>query len=136
MSIEENKTMVRRVYDLCTQKDLVTLFEFYNPGYIEHTRKGDVLLEQVKKTTSVFFTAFPDSSFTVDNMVAEGDKVAYQVTIKGTHKGPYMGIAPTGNKIEMIDTSIKRIINDKFAESWGTLDIMSLMKQLGVIQMH
>jgi predicted ester cyclase len=136
MSIEENKAAVRHVYDLCTQKNIVALFELYTPGYIEHTRKGDISLEQVKKTTSMFFTAFPDSSFTVDNMVAESDKVAYQVTIKGTHKGLYMGIAPTGNKIEMIDTSIKRITNGKFAESWGTLDIMSLMKQLGMIQMR
>ena len=133
MSIEENKTIVRRVYDLCTKKDLVALFELYDPGYIEHTRKGDISFEQLEQSTSMFFTAFPDSSFTVENMVSEGDKVAYQVTIRGTHKGQFMGIAPTGNKIEMRDTSIKRIVSGKLAESWGTVDSLSMMQQLGMI---
>jgi predicted ester cyclase len=133
MSTENNKAIVRYVYELCTRKDVPTLFEQYDPGYIEHTRNGDISLEQLKQSTSMFFTAFPDSSFTVENMVAEGDKVAYQVTIKGTHKGLYMGIAPTGNKIEMRDTSIKRIVNGKLAESWGTLDSLSMMQQLDMI---
>lgn len=133
MSLEENKSIVRHVYDLCTQKDIVALYEMYDPAYIEHTRNGDASLEQLKRTTSLFFSAFPDCSFTVENMVAEGDKVAFQVIIKGTHTGAYLGIAPTGNKIEMHDTSIKRIIDGKFAESWGTLDTLSMMQQLGVI---
>lgn len=133
MSTEENKAVVRCVYDLCTQKDMAALFEHYDPGYIEHTRNGDKSLEQLKKITSAFFIAFPDCSYTVENMVAEGEKVAYQVTIRGTHKGHFMGIAPTGNKIEMIDTSIKRIIDGKFAESWGTIDSLSMMQQLGMI---
>ncbi len=133
MSTEENKATILHVYDLCTRKDLAALYDLYDPGYIEHTRNGDFPFEQVKRTTSNFFASFPDSSFTVENMVAEGDKVAFQVTIRGTHKGPFMGVPPTGNKIEMHDTSIKRIINGKFVESWGTLDTLSLMQQLGII---
>ncbi len=133
MSTEENKATVRRAYDLSTQKDLAALYELYDPAYVEHTRNGDASLEQLKRTTSVFFAAFPDSSFAVENMVAEGDKVAYQVTIRGTHKGPFMGVPPTGNKIEMRDTSIKRIASGRLAESWGTLDTLSLMQQLGII---
>jgi predicted ester cyclase len=133
MSTEKNKAIVRYVYDLCTQKNISTFFEQYDPGYIEHTRNGDFTLEKVKATTTMFFKAFLDSSWTVENMVAEGDRVAYQVIIKGTHKGQFMGIAPTGNKIEMVDTSIKRIINGKFAESWGTIDSLSMMQQLGII---
>ena len=100
MSIEENKTTIRRVYDLCTQKDLATLFELYDPGYIEHTPDGDTSLEQLKQFTPVLFAAFPDISFTVEDMVAEGDKVAYRVTVRGTHTGrQYMGIPPAGKKI-------------------------------------
>ncbi len=61
-------------------------------------------------------------------------RVAYRVTIKGTHMGrPYMGIAASGKKIEMKNTSIKRIANGKLAESWGTLDSLSAMRQLGLI---
>ena len=134
MSTEENKTIIRRVYDLCTQKNLAALFELYDPGYIEHTPDGDTSLEQLKQFTPVFFAAFPDISFTVEDTVAEGDKVAYRVTVRGTHTGrQFMGIAPTGNKIEMRNTSIKRIANGRLAESWGTLDNLSMMRQLGVI---
>ena len=90
-------------------------------------------MEQLKQTTTMFFNAFPDCTFTVENMVAEGDKVAYQVTIRGTHQGAFMGIPPTGNKLEMRDTSIKRIVNGKFVESWGTMDSLSMMQQLGAM---
>jgi predicted ester cyclase len=133
MSTEENKSTILKTYEFSTQKNITALNELYNPGYIEHTRHGDIPLERVKQTTSMFFKAFPDSSFTVENMVAEGDKVAYQVIIRGTHQGMYLGMAPTGNKIEMWDTSIKRIVDGKLVESWGTLDTLSLMQQLGVI---
>jgi predicted ester cyclase len=133
MSIEENKAIIRRVYELCTRKDLAALFESYDLAYIEHTPNGDIPLGKLRQGTSMFFSAFPDSSFAVENMVAEGDKVAYQVTITGTHKGQFMGIAPTGNRIEMHDTSIKRIVGGKLAESWGTVDTLNLMQQLGVI---
>ena len=133
MGLEENKSVVRRVYQLCTEKNLTELFDCYDPVYIEHTSRGDLPLEALKQTTQMFFSAFPDSSFTVLNMVAEGDKVAYQIIIKGTHQGPFMGLEPTGRKIEMHDTSIKRILGGKFRESWGTIDSLSLMQQLGLI---
>ncbi len=133
MSTEENKSTILKTYAMSTQKNITALNELYDRGYIEHTRQGDIPLERVKQTTAMFFMAFPDSNFTVENMVAEGDKVAFQVIIRGTHQGMYLGIAPTGNKIEMWDTSIKRIVNGKLVESWGTLDVFSLMQQLGVI---
>jgi predicted ester cyclase len=133
VNTEKNKTTVLNAYDLSTKKNTTALYELYDPGYIEHARNGDFPLEQIKQTILMFFKAFPDSTFIVENMVAEGDKVAYQVTIKGTHQDIFMGIPPTGKKIEMRDTSIKRIINGKFVESWGTIDSLSMMQQLGVI---
>ncbi len=134
MSIEANKALILRVYELSTQKDVVKLFELYDPGYIEHLRDVDQSLDQLKAGIPVFFSAFPDLTFTVEDMVAEGDKVAYRVTITGTHTGgPYMGVAPSGKKIEMRNTSIKRIANGRLAESWGTLDTVSAMRQLGLI---
>jgi predicted ester cyclase len=134
MTIEQNKELIRHVYELSSQKDTASLFGLYDPGYIEHTRDSDQSLERLKLGVSVFFAAFPDLKFTIEDMVAEGDKVAYRVTITGTHTGrPFMGIAPTGKKIEMRNTSIKRIANGKLAESWGTLDTLSMMRQLGLI---
>jgi len=134
MFAEENKAVVRQAYELSTKKDVASLFELYDPGYIEHTRDGDQSLAQLRIGVPVFFAAFPDATFTIEDMVAEGDKVAYRVTIKGTHTGrPFMGVAPSGKKIEMRNTSIKRIVNGKLAESWGTLDTLSMMRQLGLI---
>jgi predicted ester cyclase len=134
MSIEANKALIRRVYELSTQKDVAKLFELYDPGYIEHLRNGDQSLEQLKAGIPVIFAALPDIKFTIEDIVAEGDKVAYRVTITGTHTGvPYMGVAPSGKKIEMRNTSIKRIANGRLAESWGTLDTLSAMRQLGLI---
>jgi predicted ester cyclase len=134
MSIEANKALVRRAYELSTKKDTAALFEMYDPGYIEHMPDGDHTLEQLKRGVPLFFAAFPDLKFTIEDMVAEGDKVAYRVTVTGTHTGgPYMGLAPGGRKIAMRNTSIKRIANGRLAESWGTLDSLSMMQQLGLI---
>jgi predicted ester cyclase len=134
MSLEENKSVVRRAYELSTKKDTAALFEMYDPGYIEHMPDGDQTLEQLKHGIPVFFAAFPDLRFTIEDMVAEGDKVAYRVTVTGTHTGgPYMGLAPSGKRIEMRNTSIKRIAHGKLAESWGTLDTLSMMRQLGLV---
>jgi predicted ester cyclase len=134
VSLENNKALIRRVYELTTQKDLASLFELYDPEYVEHLRDGDQTLERLKLGVPMFFAAFPDAKFVVEDMVAEGDKVAYRVTITGTHTGQqYMGIVPSGKKIEMRNTSIKRIANGKLIESWGTIDTLSMMRQLGRI---
>jgi predicted ester cyclase len=134
VSLEDNKSVVRRTYELSTKKDVAALFEMYDPGYIEHMPYGDQPMEQLKRGVPLFLAAFPDATFTVEDMVAEGDKVAYRVTITGTHTGgPYLGLAATGKKILMRNTSIKRIANGKLAESWGTLDTLSMMRQLGLI---
>jgi predicted ester cyclase len=134
MSIEENKALILRAYELSTQKNVAALFELYDAGYVEHMRDGEHTLDQLKFGVPKFFAAFPDLKFAVEDMVAEGDKVAYRVTITGTHTGgSYLGIAPGGKKIEMKNTSIKRVANGKLAESWGTLDTISMMRQLGLI---
>jgi predicted ester cyclase len=134
MCLEENKLVVRRAYELSTTKDITALFELYDPGYIEHIPDGDQTLEQLKRGIPTFFAAFPDLTFTIEDMVAEGDRVAYRVTVRGTHTGgPYMGLPASGKKIETRNTSMKRIANGKLAESWGTLGALSMMRQLGLI---
>ena len=133
MSIEENKALVRRAYALSTLKDMDAFFNFLAPEYVEHLPAGDISLKQLKQGIPAFFTAFPDIHITIEDMVAEGDRVAVLMTSRGTHKGEYMGIPPTGNRIEMRNTCIIRIANGKFVEWWGTLDGLSMMQQLGVI---
>ena len=81
----------------------------------------------------MYFAAFPDASATIEDMVAEGDKVAVRVTWRATHKGEFMGITPTGKQIEMTNTLIFRIADGKLVENWATIDELRLMRQLGVI---
>lgn len=133
MSIEENKALIRHYYDLLNERELDAVFELFSPEWVSHYTDHDMSLEQNKQFWPTLYTAFPDISFTMEHMVAEGDKVAFQETVTGTHKGEFMGIAPTGNKVETINTCIIRIAGGKLAESWCTIDSMRMMQQLGII---
>jgi len=123
---------VRRAYELVNRRELNAFFELLAPEYVEHLPTGDISLEQLKHYAGTFFDAFPDFSFTIEDMVAEGDKVAVLVTWKGTHKGVFMGIASTGNKIDVTNANLIKIVAGKWVEFWNITDIR-LMQQLGVV---
>jgi predicted ester cyclase len=133
MSLEENKALVRRMYELFNRRELDKYLELFAPEYIEHYPSIDMPLERAMEAGKAFIIAFPDVISTVEDIIAEGDKVAFRVKHRGTHKGVYMGIAPAGNKIEMTNTVIGRISDGKAAECWATMDMFNLMQQLGVI---
>ena len=79
------------------------------------------------------FAAFPDLQWTVEDQLAEGDKVMTRLTQRGTHRGAFMGIAPTGKHVTMTGINICRIEEGKIAEMWQNLDTLGLMQQLGAI---
>jgi steroid delta-isomerase-like uncharacterized protein len=133
MSIEENKELIRRIYDLWNRKDLEAVFKLHAPGYLEHSPERTMSLEEAKKFDAQFFQAFPDVISTIEDLIAEADKVAGRVTWRGTQTGEFMGIPPTGNKAEMTNTAIFRIAGGKLAEVWATIDELRFMRQLGVI---
>ena len=133
MNIEENKALVRHAFELMNRKELDTFFQLLDTGYVAHYAIGDFSLEQAKQFETMYFAAFPDAIATIEDILAEGDKVAIRVTWRGTHKGEFMNITPTGNKIEMTNTLIFRIAVDKLAENWATINELRLMQQLGVI---
>ena len=81
----------------------------------------------------MFRQAFPDSYFTVEDMVAEGDKVATRKTFHGTHQGEFMGIPPTGQQVSTGLIDVVRIVDGKVVEHWSMGDNLGLMQQLGVI---
>jgi predicted ester cyclase len=109
-----------------------SFFNFLAPEYVEHLPTGDISLEQLKKYAHTFFVAFPDIIFTINDMVAEGDKVAVLVNWKATHKGEYMGIPPTGNKIDITVAMLIKIVGGKWVEFWNVTDIR-LAQQLGAV---
>ena len=78
--------------------------------------------------------AFPDFQATIDDIVAEGDKVVVRQTWTGTHTGgEFMGVPPTGKSMSIGVIDIIRIAGDKFVEHWGQMDTMAMMQQLGAI---
>ena len=89
--------------------------------------------EGIKIVTAMFRGAFPDSYFTVEDMIAEGDKVATRKTFHGTHEGEFMGIPPSGRSVSMGLIDIVRIAEGRVVEHWSEGDSLGLMQQLGVI---
>jgi predicted ester cyclase len=77
--------------------------------------------------------AFPDLHQTIEEQIAEGDKVAYRWTARGTHLGELMGIAPTGNRVMFTGISIAHLAEGKIEEIWENYDALGMMQQLGVI---
>jgi predicted ester cyclase len=87
-----------------------------------------------KDVFTTLLQAFPDLHITLDDCIEDGDKVACRNTVTGTHRGPYMGLAPTGTSVTYSEIFILRFVNDRIAEIWGVADVFSQMKQLGVIR--
>jgi ketosteroid isomerase-like protein len=126
MSIkEENKALVKHIYELINKEDLAACYELCAPDYIEHMTDRNMNLEQSREFEKKFFNDFTGINVTIDHMVAEGDKVAVLVTWKAQQKD-------TGKKIEMTNANIFRFSNGKWAESWNVTDIR-LAQQLGTI---
>jgi len=115
------------------------LFEEFNKGkaaamaVIDRSidMRGD--LKDFKQMESEWYDAFPDMHVTIDDMVAEGDKVAARVTMTGTHKGEIMGIPPTNKKVTVSLIVIDRFAGGKIVEDNGIFNALDLMRQLGLV---
>jgi predicted ester cyclase len=82
---------------------------------------------------SDFFTAFPDVVVTMEDLVVADDRVVGRFTYRGTHAGPFYGIAPTGTRVEMRSIDIWRVAGGEFVEHWDELNLLDLFQQMGVI---
>jgi predicted ester cyclase len=86
-----------------------------------------------KEVFARLLRAYPDLHVTVEDLIAEGDKVVSRNTVTGTHQGEYMGLQPTGKSVTYNEIFIARCAGGRIAETWGVVDVFSQMKQLGVI---
>ena len=135
MSTEENKAMIRRMTEEVTNKGNLTVAdEVMAPNYVSHGAGGQEIKgpEGFKQTITTMRTAFPDLHSTFDGLVAEGDMVASRNTMRGTHKGEYMGIAPTGKQMTLPNAGFARFEGGKQVEVWPYLDSLTFYQQLGV----
>jgi len=136
MSTEDNKAVVRRFYEeVMNQKKRAVLDEVFDLNVVDHfappgTPGG---LEGARQTLGMFLSAFPDLHFTVEDLVAEGDKVVARATLSGTQQGTFMGIPATGRHVTITGIDINRFEGGKSVEHWVEMDTLGLMQQLGVI---
>jgi steroid delta-isomerase-like uncharacterized protein len=136
MSAEENKTLVRRFVDeVQSGGNIDAVDELCSPEFVNHSAPPGVPsnCEGVKQVTAMFGQAFPDSHFTVEDMIAEGDKVATRKTFHGTHQGEFMGIPPTGQQVSIGLIDIVRIVDGRVVEHWAMGDNLGMLQQLGVV---
>jgi steroid delta-isomerase-like uncharacterized protein len=135
MSAEENKALVERfVEEFWNEGNLSTADELMAPDAQIHMPTGEVVdVDGLKGFAGEFRGSFPDWHSTVEELVAEGDRVAERWTGRGTHRGELQGIAPTGRRVEVPGSVFYRIADGKIAEFRGQLDMMGLMQQLAAI---
>lgn len=89
--------------------------------------------QALKEVFARLHRVFPDLHITVEDLIAEGDKVVGRNSVTGTHQGDYMGVPPTGKSVAYDEIFIFRFRNGRIAETWGVVDVLSQMKQLGAI---
>jgi len=125
MSAEEIKALVRREQvELWNDTGNVDAAEeLFAPDYVE----------AAKQEAADFRRGFPDVVSTIEDLIAEGDKVVARWRSRATHRGEYMGIPPTGKEVEFTGISVYRIEGGKIAESWNSEDQFGLMRQIGAI---
>jgi steroid delta-isomerase-like uncharacterized protein len=136
MSIEENKALMRRFYEEIGKGNLAVVDELIAADLVEHSPFVPGQAPGRQGTLELFTmirTVFPDLRITVEDIVAEGDKVVSRGTFSGTHKGEFMGIAPTGKQITVGLIEIVRIVAGKMVEHWNVVDNLGMMQQLGAV---
>jgi steroid delta-isomerase-like uncharacterized protein len=134
---EENKALARRlVEEFWNQGNLGLADEFFSPDAVRRELFSNAPVkgpEGLRQVLAGWRKIFPDLQVTVNEMLAEGDKVVTYWTSKGTHLGEWNGVAPTGKQIVNSGISIDRIVNGKIIEEIVAADLLNVMKQLGVI---
>ncbi len=133
---EKNLALLKRFYtEVCNQGNIDLIDELIAPDVVDHEEFPGLApnREGVKQFFRYFRSAFPDLHFQVDDIFAAGDKVVARVSIHGTHKGEFLGVAPTGKKISVQAFDILRFADGKIVEHWGLTDSMTMMQQLGAI---
>lgn len=130
--------LIRRAVDeVWNQGDLTAVDRFVASDFIRHSLTIDDPpvdgREGVKQFYRMLRAAFPDMHFTIDDLIAEGDRVVLRWSATGTHQGPFEGYAPTGKELRVTGIDINRVANGKLVECWTAVDDLGMTQQLGGI---
>ena len=125
----------RFMEEVFNKGNLTAADEFMSADFVEHDPfpgQGPGL-QGLKQGLAAFRQAFPDLHIGIDDMIADGEKVVIRSTMKGTHKGTFMNMPPTGKQISVEGIDIVRMSGGKAIEHWGQADALTMMQQLGAI---
>jgi steroid delta-isomerase-like uncharacterized protein len=137
VSAEANKAVMRRYFEgAWEQGNLELLDELLAPDYVNHdpaTPDTPAGPEGVKGVVSMFRSGIPDLKVVIEDMIAEGDKVATRYTLEGTHEGELFGVPPTGQRLSIKSMTVERVSEGKIRDHWRVTDSLEMMQQLGVV---
>jgi len=136
VSLEENKAIVRRIYEAIKTQDLSSIEDFMAPDFVDHTRRLHGL-EALKQYMTMLFKWSSDIHVTIEDIIAEGDKVWVRVKYTWTHTGELRGLAPTGKTFNQTSIDIYRIVDGKAMDTWSFLELythLDFFRQLGIVE--
>jgi steroid delta-isomerase-like uncharacterized protein len=129
----ENKALVRRLLEeLRDGWRPATVEKYFAPSYRRHLTATSTPLtrEEQRQRASRLRAAFPDAEVTLEDIFAEGDRVAHRLTIRGTHTGEFLGVPASGRSVAVSFIAIVRIADGQLVEEWGGLDQPDLIRQM------
>ena len=133
----ENKSLARRAMDeLWTKGNLAAVDQLYSENCVFHDLGNPEDIrgrDGIKQFARMYRTACPDLQCTIEDVVAEGDKVALRWVSRGTHKGDLAGISPTGKKVTFRGIQMQRISNGKIAEEWAGFNTLGALQVIGAV---
>jgi steroid delta-isomerase-like uncharacterized protein len=140
-SVENNRQLIVRFFEeVWNQRKLEIADDIFdNDCHTFQLRSGAPVTstprgpESIKKHISEWLSSFPDLTFTIEEMVGEGDRVSTLLTMDGTHTGPWLGIPPNGKRISIRMMTIHRIQNGKIIEDWVIVESLGFLQQLGIL---
>jgi steroid delta-isomerase-like uncharacterized protein len=137
MSIEQNKTLVRQfIEEFLNQGNVDLAKEIVAPDFIENEQLPPGMpqgREGVEMITTMLHTGFPDFRATIEDIIAEDDRVMVRMTWSGTQTGEFMGMPSSGKAMSIAIVDIFRLAEGKIVEHWGVMDMMGMMQQLGAM---
>jgi steroid delta-isomerase-like uncharacterized protein len=135
MTTEQNKAVIRKYAELTNARDLDAAFAHFSPSFVDHAVRPGMPpgIAGTRMFFNMLFTAFPDLRATIQDIIAEDDKVVDRMTCEGTHQGMFMGAPPTGKRVKWSFIDINRIVDGKVVEHWAEVDTIGMMQQLGLV---
>jgi steroid delta-isomerase-like uncharacterized protein len=134
MSTEDNKDLIRRAFENFNQANVGKADEYFTPNFVYHDAANPQVSNREEYTQFLtgLIAAFA-YQLTIEDLIAEGDKVVARFTLRGTHRGQWRGVPPTGKPVTVTATSTYRIADGKVAEVWQNADVLSQLQQMGLI---